>query len=325
MLGMVLALLPVGSALGVDYAAGFLNPADLGRSPGFRLVMGGAGVLYEQTREAVLYDNFGNFSGWIPTARVRAFAGPEVWVGAAYETPDRGLAFQIQPEVFSFTADRRKVYAPDYTLVQDVETTTRTVIHRYVLSGGGAWGPFRAGLEMAYREGVSETEQVDHLATTRTVFRQGYRGYDLAVGGIWERTPLRLDVYGMVPLSEEGGELPRVLQLGVEVLGAQAFPTHLRMTYRQERTGNARTEVLRLATRQAILDRYVLGLGGAGVREDRWFPVFSFFVGYQRGFTGDFSVMGGADVRLLPREQDGAERMTRSLTRLYAYFVLRIG
>ena len=81
MLAGLLALLPFGSALGVDYAAGFLNPADLGRASGYRVVLGGAGNLYEQTREAVLYDNFGNFSGWIPTARIRAFAGPEIWVG----------------------------------------------------------------------------------------------------------------------------------------------------------------------------------------------------------------------------------------------------
>jgi len=325
MLAGLLSLLPLGSVLGVDDAACFVNPADLGRASGYRVVLGGAGDLYEQTREAVLYDNFGNFSGWIPTARIRAFSKPEVWVGVAWETPGRGLAFQIQPEVFAFTADRRKVYAPDYTLLEDRETSTREVVHRYVLSGGGAWGGFRAGLEMAYREGVTVTEQVDHLAGTRTELREGYRGYDLGVGGVWEQTPFRLDAWGMFPLSEEGGKLPIVVQVGAELLGAQTFPTHIRLAYRQERTGNARTEILGLSTRQAILDQYILGLAGAGVREGGWFPLLSFFAGYQRGFFSDLSLVGGADVQLLPREQSTVERISRSLTRLYAYLVFRIG
>lgn len=325
MFGFVLALLPVSSALGVDYAAGFVNPADLGQRPGIRIVLGGFSGVYEQTREAILYDNFGNFTGWIPVSRIRLWEGPQPWIGVAYESEGRGIAFQVQPEVFSFSGDREKVYAPDYTLIQDLEQHTRTFIHRYVLSGGGTWGTFRAGLEMAVREGVTVTERVDHLAFTRTETRSGYRGYDLAVGAAYLRHPIRVDGYLMAPLSEEGGELPLVMVAGVEALGAQAYPTHLRISYRQERVAGSRTtEEIRLATRQAILDRYLLGLAASGVRDNTWTPVLSFITGYQQSFYGDLSVVVGADARIFPRREAGTERIAGSLTRIYAYLVFRL-
>lgn len=308
-----------------DYAVSFLNPAFLGSREGTRMVLGGVGSLYEQTREAMLYDNFDQFAGWIPVARSRTFGPVHPWVGVSVERSDQGISFQIQPETILQTVDRSRSYAPDYTVVEDQEVRTTQISHRYTLAAGGRIaGGIRAGVEMAYREGVMVVEQIDHRRGDQQTQRQGYRGWDALVGGAWKTPHMTLWVRGQIPFGERGWETPQRGQIGVEFLGAQTFPVFVGLHYFQDRTGGDLTrESWEMVSRQAILDRYLFGVLARAVRENgtSWYPVMGFFTGYQETFWGRLSLVTGAHVEMLPVVDQGTQRIRHSLAQLYLYTV----
>ncbi len=306
-----------------DYAAGWLNPAFLGNREGIRMVLGGMGNLYEQTREARLYDNFDRFAGWIPTARSRVWSPWHPWIGISLERSGNGVAFQIQPEQVERVVDRSRVYAADYTLLEDREVTVTRITHRYgVAAGGRIRETFRMGAEIAYREGAQVITTTDHLTGTVVTDRQGYRGWDIRMGSALAFPGGVIWGQGQIPITQQGWEDPYKAEAGIEFTGAQVFPVHVSVTYAREWRGNTDIEHWQLVSRQAILDRYLFGIVARAVNEGaQWFPVMGVFTGYQESFWGRVGFIVGASVAALPLQDEGETRVQRSQTRVYLYGV----
>ncbi len=324
---------PLAGAQGVPFTPRYTLelPSWTLNEPGISFWFGGNATLWEQERATPIFDPFDQTAGWTPVSHVRTLFPFHPELGFVWAQGPWTMSVGMDRRYTLDQEDRWKVYRPDYTIQEEGVRISRGELNRIRMTAGYRWkeSPFSMALGLdLWRGGLKEEETINGILTFQQT--DHWSGLSPVASLSYVKQDAVFSLLIQAGSDLRGGvdwRLPTLVQLTVDLLSADLFPTVVHAAFATEdgarwnRQDLGRTYTTDLFLEQNILDRFRFRIGG-GARgsEGSWTGYLETAVGYRSGFFHGWTAESGVRVEPLPTTYVSGERLTMSRGTIFVNF-----